>query len=240
MRPSFDLDELALFLHQRNIHYLFHANSIETSLSFFKANALLSRAKMDQSALPQSHQTTDDLDKKLGIYNDIFLNMHDAHTRFKRSNAYGPVLFRLKTSAVINYVKSNQGTISITGSNPMYWSVGLTNWLSSIQCLEKLFQCQPSDPDFYRKSTWLNGAATPDVVISMNLGLPLSLVSSVWIDRSANHSGLFQEFKLKADSMWVDAKTRLGIIQERSCALESCKCQSTSSEKLFTFGNWAA
>ena len=75
---------------------LFHANSVRTSIEFIRRKALLSRA-FGENEIHQTTQRSDDLDKQLGIYNDIFFDNIDIPSRCGTNrSAYGPIMFVFK------------------------------------------------------------------------------------------------------------------------------------------------
>jgi hypothetical protein len=108
-------------LREHGANDFFHANSVLTSCTFLEAAALLSRQYVETHGLKQTPQTSDTLDKKYGIWNDIFLDTVDIHDRARRKNHYGPVLFVLNAESVLED-KSLEGTLRITRENPVHWS----------------------------------------------------------------------------------------------------------------------
>ena len=83
---------------------LHHANSGTTSRTFLEQGGLLSRGFVEQRGLNQTAQPSDDLDMKYGIWDRIFVDQVDIHTRARRKkapNEYGPVLFLLELDALI-------------------------------------------------------------------------------------------------------------------------------------------
>jgi hypothetical protein len=79
---KYDLNptELYNFLQKKNIKYLYHANTVATSLLYVEQKSLLSRQYVEDNNLYQTSQYTDAKDKILGIYDDIFLDMVDIHS----------------------------------------------------------------------------------------------------------------------------------------------------------------
>ncbi len=78
-----------------NLH---HANTVTTSCTFLENGALLSRGYVQKYGLEQTPQGSDDIDKKYGIWDAVFLDQVDIHFRGGRRkgpNQYGPVLFVL-------------------------------------------------------------------------------------------------------------------------------------------------
>ena len=105
-------------LKRKNRRYLYHANSVITSLTFLRNGGLMSREIVEKSHLPQSPQITDDDDKKFHIYNDIFFDSMDLHKRFANLNHYGPVLF-VYSIDVLDLLDDYE--IQVTKNNPKNW-----------------------------------------------------------------------------------------------------------------------
>ena len=110
-------------LREKSVSHFYHANSVQTSCTFLEHGALLSREYAETHKLKQTPQQSDALDKRYGIWNDIFLDTVDIHDRARRKNHYGPVLFVLKPQSVLTD-QSLDGTLRITRRNPVHWSDG--------------------------------------------------------------------------------------------------------------------
>jgi hypothetical protein len=105
--------------------HLHHANSVTTSSTFLGQGALLSREFVEAHALKQTAQTSDDKDKKYGIWNCLFLDHVDIHERGGRKkggNLYGPVLFRLELDVLLSLTDDDD--IQVTKRNPIHWFDG--------------------------------------------------------------------------------------------------------------------
>ncbi len=75
---------------------LFHANSVKTAIQFIRGEGLFSRAYGEERGL-QTSQNSDQIDKQLGVYNDIFFdNVDIPHISGTNRSAYGPVMFVFK------------------------------------------------------------------------------------------------------------------------------------------------
>ncbi|MBR3278797.1 MAG: hypothetical protein IKG01_07895 [Lachnospiraceae bacterium] len=90
---------------------LFHANSVKTAVSFIRNKGLFSRAYGEARGL-QTAQDSDQADKLLGIYNDIFFdNVDIPHISGTNRSAYGPVMFVLRPDVLsghkVRILKSN-------------------------------------------------------------------------------------------------------------------------------------
>lgn len=106
------------FFEEKEILALYHANTVSTSLTYFENGGLLSRDAVENANLYQTPQSSDEVDKVLGVWNDVFLDTTDLHSYFNRENHYGPILFELD----IELVKDENFEIWITKNNPIYWN----------------------------------------------------------------------------------------------------------------------
>lgn len=112
------------FLKSKGVTHLFHANTEKTSTSFIQQCGLLSRGAMEQNGMPLSYQYSDQRDKEVGVWFDIFLDDVDIHERASKRNLYGPVLFRYELDILLN----NTFHIYVTKSNPADWMPNHTNY----------------------------------------------------------------------------------------------------------------
>ena len=80
-------------LASKGVGEIHHANSVITACQFLRQGSLMSRGNIERKGLFQTAQKSDDLDKKYGIWFDVFVDSVDIHDRAKRANAYGPVMF---------------------------------------------------------------------------------------------------------------------------------------------------
>lgn len=122
---KFDLNPKDVYtvLKNKKISNLYHANTISTSITYLKEKNLLSRKYADDNNLNQTEQYSDELDKKYGIWDDIFLDALDIHEYLRRPNLYGPFLFsfnlELLNSGIVSFIR-------ITKKNPVNWKDGET------------------------------------------------------------------------------------------------------------------
>ncbi|HBU78157.1 MAG TPA: hypothetical protein DEF18_08655 [Muricauda sp.] len=112
-----DNKELFDFFKSLEIEVLYHANTTQTSITYLNQNGLLSRGAVESLGLNQTAQSSDDIDKVLDVWNDVFLDTTDLHTYFSRQNYYGPILFEFDVSLIEN----TEYEIWITKNNPIYW-----------------------------------------------------------------------------------------------------------------------
>ena len=105
-------------LKEKEIEYLYHANTLSTSVTFIENKALLSRHYVESKGLFQTEQKSDSEDIKYDVWNHVFLDGADLHKKYKRANKYGPILFRLKLEILTSPSIKN---VFVTKSNPWYW-----------------------------------------------------------------------------------------------------------------------
>lgn len=116
---------------------------MRTACTFLSESALLSRGYVENHGLDQTPQSSDSIDKKYRIWNDVFLDTIDIHYRASQRNYYGPVLFILDLDVLIH---SPISTVWITRKNPTNWVPGerrFERYFSSISRLVESFV--PSD-----------------------------------------------------------------------------------------------
>lgn len=106
-------------LMDEEIDELHHANSVATACQFLRSRSLMSRGTVERLGITQTPQSSDDLDKRYGIWFDVFADSVDIHNRARRANAYGPVMFVFDTE-LIN--RSYTGRIWVTKLNPTKWA----------------------------------------------------------------------------------------------------------------------
>ena len=112
-----DNRELYDLLKRKKVSNLFHANTVATSITFIQEGGLLSRQDVEEQALYQTPQTSDEIDKLFDVFGDIFLDTTDLHRHFSRQNHYGPVLFRFKLELLLD----ENLEIWVTNNNPIHW-----------------------------------------------------------------------------------------------------------------------
>lgn len=64
--------ELYDFLASKNYRYFFHANTVTTSCTLIRNKGLISRGFMKSNSFPFTIQSSDEIDKKFNVWNDIF------------------------------------------------------------------------------------------------------------------------------------------------------------------------
>ena len=131
-----DNKKLYDFLIEKEILVLYHANTVRTSLTYFKELGLLSRGAVENKGLIQTEQSSDEIDKVINVWNDVFLDTVDLHSFFPRQNYYGPVLFELS----IELVQNTEFEIWITKNNPINWKKESTNEERYFVSMEELIE----------------------------------------------------------------------------------------------------
>jgi hypothetical protein len=104
---------------------LHHANTVTTSSTFLELGALVSRGFVEDRGLQQTMQSSDQIDKKYGIWHCIFVDHVDIHHRAGRTkgpNQYGPVLFLLDLEILLGLPEGSG--VFITKKNPVNWIDG--------------------------------------------------------------------------------------------------------------------
>lgn len=105
-------------LKQKKVEFLYHANTVGTSITFIENRALLSRHYIETNSLHQTDQKSDKEDKEFDVWDHTFLDGADLHRKYSCANKYGPVLFKLKLELLTSPSLSQ---IYVTKSNPWYW-----------------------------------------------------------------------------------------------------------------------
>lgn len=118
--------EVYAVLRQIGAIQLHHANTVTTSCTFLEQGGLASRGFVEDRHLSQTAQpASDEIDKRDGIWHDVFLDHVDIHYRagrVKGPNHYGPVLFILNLDILLGL--PNGSDVRVTKSNPVHWFNG--------------------------------------------------------------------------------------------------------------------
>ncbi len=126
--------QLYNFLRERGLNNFYHANTVSTSLTFIENNGLLSRGLVERNMLHQTSQDSDTEDKAFDVWDDIFIDIADLHGFFPRQNLYGPVLFEIDNT----FLLEDNIDIWVTKNNPMFWSANLSQEDKYFQGFEDL------------------------------------------------------------------------------------------------------
>jgi hypothetical protein len=112
--------EVLVVLRERGIERLYHANSVSTSCTFLRQGGLVSRGTAEANRWPQTPQYTDDVDRRYGIWFDVFVDSDDYHRRISNRNQYGPVSFALDTQFLQELPAGSE--VHVTRANPTKWA----------------------------------------------------------------------------------------------------------------------
>lgn len=107
-------------LKEKDVKFLYHANTVLTSMTFIQERALLSRGFVSNNGLIQTEQKSDAEDVKFNVWDDVFLDGADLHRIYKRPNNYGPILFKMKLDLLLS---PSINSVLVTKTNPWYWRV---------------------------------------------------------------------------------------------------------------------
>lgn len=110
--------DLYQLLKELDVEFLYHANTLATSISFIKEGALVSRKFAVDNGLSQTPQDSDHKDKLHGVWDSLFLDGTDHHVIFKRRNYYGPISFKIKLEVLLS---GEFDKVYITRWNPSRW-----------------------------------------------------------------------------------------------------------------------
>lgn len=112
------ISQIKQVLLDKGVKYLYHANTVATSVTFLSNGGVLSRGAVEEKGLFQTPQRSDEMDKQLGVFFDIFFDSADIHARANDLNAYGPVTF-VYSIDVLDALGDHE--VKITRDNPIRW-----------------------------------------------------------------------------------------------------------------------
>ena len=230
-----NIEQLKDSLSSAGIEFLYHANTVETSLSYFRLGHLASREYLESQEMPQTWQPSDEGDKKFGIFNDLFLNFADFHARFtkKEPNRYGPILYKFSAQKVLDYYLEKGFDLRLTNKQPHLWEEGDSSsdrWTTNVNY--RLIY-----PYKQGWTTW------PDLVArGIPPFLPLSIAEEVLVDLHPENTDFFDSL----EEVFISVMQAQGLsipIRARSCSEPSCNCLEIASldtrrRSQFKTGEW--
>lgn len=101
--------ELIVELERRNHPHLYHATTLGTFRSYVELGAYRSRASVAAAGLTLTPQVSDSTDKRLGVFDHLFLNIFDQHGDVSNGrsvtgiNKYGPILMVFDIHSLARY-----------------------------------------------------------------------------------------------------------------------------------------
>lgn len=106
-------------LRGKRIDALHHANTVQTSCVFLQEGGLASRGYVAASGLPQTEQYSDPVDRRFGVWDDVFMDTVDIHERARKRNLYGPVSFVMPVGLLEGLPP--EAHVLVTKKNPVKW-----------------------------------------------------------------------------------------------------------------------
>jgi len=210
--------EVYEILVNRGIAQLYHANSVRTSISMLKLQGIASRQLVAQKQLPQSIQFSDDADKRVGVWNDIFFDTVDIHSRASNRNKYGPVAFVMDIAFLKSLPADSQ--VLVTRLNPSKWeeAPNVQRYFSNTKELSAGLEVGNFDQMITIRT---RGGLVP-------FG---NFLRSLILDEPRLTAGIGPEFQSASTALASAANTNNFplSIQRRTCF--SCKCLKSYAEK---------
>lgn len=218
-----DLDPRKIYkiLSEKGAPCLFHANTVGTSCTFMEQASLLSREQIEARGLFQTSQYTDRLDKKCGIFNDVFLDFVDIHPRKGDINLYGPVLFEFPLTLLRDYPLH---FVRITKINP-------DSWLPSDKLERRYFISEEE----FEKQYHLGNFGSMMMLPYVNGELPLAnnliriKIDAPNLSWKATKKNLYTEaLEYLTEARKKGTLTQI-MAKKRICNKEVCECYNTYS-----------
>lgn len=216
--------EVLSVLEEKRIKYLYHSNSVFTASHFLRLGGLCSRGYLEHAGHKQTIQKSDQGDRSLGVWHDIFLDSRDIHDWTNCSNIsfYGPVMFKFGIS-----ILEQTESLWITKSNPLYWRNTTTSKKRWFQDIEEL------------ESEYEEGKLNQHIVIRSSGGfIPFGdHLKSLMVDDPLWESSAGFDYASMAYGSLKNAATVGGVqvlIRRRDCSRESCVNIYHQSEERFT------
>ena len=205
--------EVKRVLEEKHVHYLYHANSVLTSISYLEHGGIMSREYTENCGYPQTPQQSDDTDKLFDIYNDIFLDSVDVHECSKNVNHYGPVLF-VYSLDVLDEIRDFD--VCVTRVNAMYW----------------LERNTPENQRYYENVTQLRNFFTKgnfgQSITIRHISQPLSFdhLVKIIIEDPGEDKKAYLEYALDTIKPLLKCIRKENILEIRHCD-DNCRCLDT-------------
>jgi hypothetical protein len=208
----------ALFV-EKQVNWLYHANTVGTTITFIEQNGLISRHFVEASNLRQTPQSSDEADRQFDVFDDVFLDTTDLHTYFHRQNFYGPVTFKLRVDLVL----MDDIEVWVTKNNPIYWKEDMRPEQKYFQSVDEL------------RNEWDHYDRQRKMVTIRKPGRPLffDLIEEIIVDdpRVQNKAENFAYFNAAVKGLRV-AYTGNDSLRSRfrTRACENCYCRANYSQ----------
>lgn len=169
------------FLLEQGITHLFHANTVGTACTFLTEGGLISRGGIENNGLFQTPQSSDNIDKKFDVWNDIFLDSIDLHGKFPRYNYYVPVVFKINVDILL---LQELPAIYVTKDNPIRWK-------SHVDMEEYYFQNIDEFKDAYRIGAYKEMITLKDTLSTLYFGdyLEEIILDEPWVILTLSDTG---------------------------------------------------
>ena len=204
------------------VDHLYHANSVVTALSYINAGGLLSRQAAENLGVPQTAQYSDDIDRHFGIYNDIFFDSVDIHSRAHCPNDYGAVMFVYS----VNVLDTLQDyDICITKDNPIYWEDGM-------QDNEKYFSSEQEILFGFSKGDFNKHITIKDISVPLSF----NYLEEIVIDNPGRMNyELLAEAKRALEAAAKNIGLRIPITVRNCSAICGCHQKYTMSNQRYVY-----
>lgn len=199
----------------KNVNHLYHANSVLTSLTYINNGGLMSRSFVENSKLIQTSQMSDESDKRFDVYDDIFFDSVDLHSRMNDINYYGPVLFVYSVD-VLDDICSHD--VLITRENPIYWN-------DTISDEEKYFTTLPDLRNEFEKGNFCQHIT----IRHINEKIGFDKLEKIILDYPGNDkTTYFEKAKYEIENALKNNHIDIAI-ETRNCS-NDCKCKEKYKE----------
>jgi len=116
---SISIPQLKKILISKDINHLYHVNTVATSITYIQNGGLISRGAVEDKGLFQTPQESDEKDKEVSVFYDIFFDTDDIHARRKAVNFYGAITFEFSIDVLDSL---GDKIVKATKDNPIRWS----------------------------------------------------------------------------------------------------------------------
>ena len=209
---NFDPALICRILDGKGIKDIYHANTVTTSCSMLRLGALSSREHVESQGEPQTVQASDDIDKRYGIWDCVFLDTTDIHRGLSRLNNYGPVLFRFSKNLLLQTAGSG---VRVTKSNPTGWC--------GVEDGDRWFTTEAELEESYNPSDYGQMLVLPTPGLSLTFDPELQFIILDNPKAKVKGSDAFSQ----ASESLLEAAIASGVpmpeIQERKCII-GCSC----------------
>lgn len=213
---SIKVSEIKKILIQKNIHLLYHVNTVTTAITFLESGGLLSRGLVEDKNKRQTKQDSDAIDKKFGIYYDIFFDSVDIHERSHNLNYYGPITFVYSIDILDTLENAD---VRITKDNPIRWEEEYGD-------SEKYFTDLKELKVGYRKGEFQQHLTIHNIhePVSFIPHLRKIIIDNPQISNNKYFEDAYKDIKEKLESKKLNIP-----LEDRKCPI-TCKCRVAYKE----------